>query len=109
MDLSETSAPAQSHDMGQASAILCPTLTSLHVEGLDPTERRELIPVLEAVVTCCAAGGSPLKTFTFYYFEECQRKWELIGSNGSFVVKMVDLGWAFWPFKLDISLDEDGL
>jgi len=86
MDLNETSAPVQSRDMGRASAILCPMLTSLRVERLDPTERLEIIPVLEEVVTLRAVGGSPLKEFALYSFKEGHRIWQLIGRNGSFVV-----------------------
>jgi len=104
MDLNETSAPVQSRDVGRASAVLCPMLTSLCIEGLDPTERRELIPILKEVVIIRAVGGSPLKTFTLYH-SMYGRKWELIGSNGTFVVKRVKLKRVVKSFKLDISLE----
>jgi len=109
MDLNETSALVQSRYVGRA-AFLCPMLTSLRIEGIDPTERRELIPVLEEVVIIRLVGGSPLKTVTLCYPKDGWnvwgnwRKWELIGSNGSFVVKTDDCKWIPGPFELDISL-----
>jgi len=102
MDLNETFAPVQSRLVGRASAFLCPMLTSLCIEGLDPTKRRELIPVLKEVVIIRAVGGSPLKTFTLYYFQKGRGKWELIGSNGSFVVERVRLRQVVGPFELKI-------
>jgi hypothetical protein len=50
---------------GQIPAVLCPMLKNLLIGGFDPTEQRELIPVLKEVVTLRAVYKSPLKTLAF--------------------------------------------
>ena len=86
---------------GQISAILCPMLKSLLIEGCGPTERVELIPVLRQLVTLRAECGSPLERFTLSAVE-FGRKYELIGSQGGFVVEMESLDENSKPFRLDI-------
>ena len=97
----ETSAVKQSSNEGQKSVILCPMLRSFLVEEFDSTEQRELTLVLKDVVTLRAVGGSPLKGFTLFDFA-LGRKFELIGSRGSFEVENVALSGDHEPFKLAI-------
>ena len=97
----ETAVPMHSHDEGQISAILCPMLRSLLIEGWGPTERVELIPVLQQLVSLRAACGSPLESFTLSSIE-FGRKYELIGSQGGFVMEMGSLDENAKPFRLDI-------
>ena len=97
----ETAGLMQSHDDGRISAILCPMLRSLLIEGCDPTERVELIPVLKQVVTLRAMCWSTLKRFTLTVIE-FGRKFELIGSQGGLVTEMDSLDGNFVPFRLDI-------
>ena len=101
MHLNEAAALMQSHDEGRISAILCPMLRSLLIEGCDLRQQLALIPVLKQVVTLRAAYGSPLERFTLFYFEH-GRKTELIGSDWSSVVTTVVLDADTEPFKLDI-------
>ena len=89
-----------SHYEGHIS-LLCPTLRNLLIEGFDPTEQRELMPVLREVVILRAVCGSPLEMFTFYDFA-LGRMIELIGTHGNFVVKQIVLHEEEEPFKLDI-------
>ena len=89
-----------SHSEGRIS-LLCPTLRSLLIERIDPTEQRELIPVLKEVVILRAVCGYPLERFTFSDVE-CGRKCELIGSQGGFMEEIVSLDGDSQPFKLDI-------
>ena len=96
-----TSVVRQSSDEGQKSVILCPMLRSFLIEEFDSTEQLELIPVLKDVVTLRAVGGSPLTTFTLFDFV-LGRKFELVGSHGSFVVKNVALSGDSKPFRLEI-------
>ena len=101
MHLNETAELMLSHDEGRASPILCPMLRSLLIEGCDPTERVELIPVLKQVVTLRAMCWSTLKRFTLTVIE-FGRKFELIGSQGGLVTEMDSLDGNFVPFRLDI-------
>ena len=94
----ETDMLMQSHDKVQVLPILCPILRSLLIEECDPTERVELIPILKQVITRRAECGSPLKRLTLSSIE-FGRTFELIGSQGGFVVEM-DEGAE--PFGLDI-------
>jgi hypothetical protein len=88
----ETSGPNQSGWGG-----LCPRLESLQIDGMRLAEQLELMPVLKDIITLRANAGSPLKSFTFYnYFP--QRKWELIGRHGSFIMEEVPA----LRFQLDI-------
>jgi hypothetical protein len=59
----------QSSWKGQVSRVLCPRLESLQIEGISPTEQAELMPVLKDIVTLRAIIGSPLKSFTFCFYE----------------------------------------
>ena len=97
----ETVGLMQSHDEGRISPVLCPMLSSLLIEGCDPTEREELIPVLKQVVTLRVMCSPPLKRFTLTAIE-FGRKFELIGSQGGLVTEMDFLDEDFKPFELDI-------
>ena len=87
---------------GQIHEVLCPRLESLQIEGVTLTTQPELMPVLKNIVTLRAIIGSPLKSFTFghwnLYYRSFQ-KWELIGRDGSFMIKEVIPAQSF---KLDI-------
>ena len=87
-----------SHYEGHIS-LLCPTLRRFWIEGFDPTEQRELMPVLKEVVILRAVSGSPLEMFTFYDLA-LGRMIELIGSHGNFVVKEDE--YYEGPFDLEI-------
>ena len=83
---------------GQIPEVLCPRLESLQIEYISPTDRPELMAVLKSIVTLRAIIGSPLKSFTFYdIFPD--KKWELIGRDGSFTMEEVVPAQRF---KLDI-------
>ena len=97
----ETAGLMQSHEEGRVSPVLCPMLRSLLIEGCDPTERVELIPVLKQVVTLRAMCSSPLKRFTLTAIE-FGKKFELIGSQGGMVTEMDFLDGDFEPFRLVI-------
>jgi hypothetical protein len=99
MHLSETTGLIQCHNEGQI--FLYPMLTSLLIEGCDLVQRPELERVFEQVVTLRAVHRSPLERFTLFDFE-LERKTELIGSHGSFVVETVALDEVAEPFRLDI-------
>ena len=101
MDSDGTSASRQSCDEAQKSTILCPMLRELLIEECDLTDQIELISVLEKVVTLRGVAGYPLKTFTFSDFR-CHKRFELIGSNGGFVLEQGVLGEDDEPFRLDI-------
>jgi len=101
MHLNETSVLIHSHDYGQTSAVLCPMLRSLLIEGCDFNQRLELMPFFKQVVTLRAACGSPLEDFTLFDFE-LGSKIELIGRYGSFVMETVVLGGDAGPFRLSI-------
>ena len=88
----------RSHDEGRVSSlIICPMLRSLLIEGCDPTERADLIPVLKQVVVLRAK----LKPFTLTAIDS-GKKFELIGSQGGLVTEMDTLDENFKPFRLDI-------
>ena len=97
----EIAGPMQSHDEGRVSPLLCPMLRSLLIEGCDPTERVELIPVLKQVVTFRVVRGSPLRRFTLTAIE-FERKFELNGSQGGLVTEIDSLDEDAKPFRLDI-------
>ena len=101
MHPNESAILMQSHDEGQVSPILCPMLRSLCIEGWRPTKRVELIPVLKQLVIHRAECGSPLKRFTLSAIE-FGRKFELIGSQGGFVVEMDSMDEDAQPFRLYI-------
>jgi len=101
MHLNQTAVSIQSHDEGQISAILCPTLGSLLIEGCDFKQQLELMPFFKQVVTLRAACGSPLEEFTLFDFE-LGRKTELVGSHGSFVMETIVLDGDAGPVRLDI-------
>ena len=79
--------------------VLCPRLQSLQIEGISPTEEWKLMPVLKDIVTRRAIIGSPLKSFTFYSPRHPEKKWELIGRDGSFIMEEVV---SAQKFRLDI-------
>ena len=75
---------------GQIPNALCPRLESLHIEGINPTVQPELMPALKNIITLRAIIGSSLKSFTFYHWDPYPpKKWELIGTDGSFVMEEV--------------------
>ena len=85
---------------GPISGVLCPRLESLQIEGINLTERPDLMPVLKDIVTLRAINGYPLKSFTFYRDEdEAEQKWQLIGKDNSFMMEEVLLAQGF---ELDI-------
>ena len=92
----ETSGLNQSRCEGQIFGELCPRLQSLHIEGINLTKEPELRPVLEAIVT---RRATPLRSFTFYLPEYPSKKWELIGTDGSFITEEVVPAQGF---RLDI-------
>ena len=96
----ETVGLMQSHER-HVSAILCPMLRGLLIEGCGPTVPVEVIPVLKQVVALRAVCGSPLERFTLSAID-FGRQFELIGSQGSFVAEMVSLYEDAKPFRLDI-------
>jgi len=98
MHLNDTAVSIHSHDEGQISAVLCPLLRTLLIEGRGFKQRLELMPLF---VTLRAACGSPLEELTLFDFE-LGRKTELVGSRGSFVMEAVVLGRDAKPFRLDI-------
>jgi len=83
---------------GQIPEVLCPRLESLQIEYISPTDQPELVPVLKSILTLRAIIGSPLKSFTFYD-DYPDKKWELIGRDGSFMMEEVIPAQSF---KLDI-------
>jgi len=83
---------------GHIPEALCPRLESLQIEGIRPTDQPELMPVLKSIVTLRAITGSPLKSFTFYDGYP-NKKWELIGRDGSFMMEEVIPAQCF---ELDI-------
>ena len=91
----------RSHDEGRISAILCPVLRNLLIEGCSPTQRAELIPILKHVFTLRAVCGSPLEKFTLSS-TEFGKKFELIGNRGGFVAETISLDEDARPFRLDI-------
>jgi hypothetical protein len=99
----QTSGPRESHDATQIPPVLCPMLRSLRVEQDDPTWCPKLMHVLREVVTSRAVVGSPLKTFTFLEFRpKPGSKFEVIGGDGSLIMKKKVLDENDKPFRLDI-------
>ena len=88
MNAQETPGLNRSNWEEQMSKVLCPRLETLQIEGISLTERPELIPVLENIVTLRASIGLPLKSFTFYHWHP-KKKWELIGRNSGFIMEEV--------------------
>jgi len=82
---------------GQIPEVLCPRLESLQIEGVGLTDEPKLMPVLKDIVTLRAILGSPLKSFTLYLYRN--KKWELIGRDGSFDMQEVV---PALKFRLDI-------
>ena len=99
MNAQGTSGPNQSGREGRTSGVLCPTLKSLQIEGIRLPAQPQLMPVLEDIVTQRAMIGSPLKSFTFYFPWHPRKKLELIGTDGSFIMKEIVPAQGF---RLDI-------
>jgi len=85
---------------GQRSRLLCPRLQCLQIEGKNLLEP-ELKPILKKIVTVRAECGSPLKDFTFSTVWPSLRS-NLIGRNGRFTMRNIDLPEKTVGFKLDI-------
>ena len=94
MDAEGTSGLNQPSQRGQISGALCPRLESMQIEGIRPTRKPELMPVLEDIVTLRTSIGCPLKSFTFYC-NRYSKKWELIGRDRCFNMEEVVLAQAF--------------
>ena len=100
INVPEPSGLNQSRLKGQISGVLCPRLESLQIEGIDLTERADLMPVLKDIVTLRAINGYPLKSFTIHRYEfQVSQTWQLIGKDSSFMMEEVA---PAKPFKLDI-------
>jgi hypothetical protein len=93
MHLSETSGLIQSHNEGQMSAVLCPMLRSLLIEGCDLEQRLGLMPVFEQVITLRAVWRSPLERFTLFDFE-LEGRLSLLGAMGVLWWKPSPLLWT---------------
>ena len=81
----------------QISGVLCPRLESLQIEGINLTERADLMPVLIDIVTLRAIIGSPLKSFTFchLFYPTESHKWQLIGKDNNFMMAEAVLAERF--------------
>jgi len=101
MHLDETTVSIQSHGEGQTSAVLCPMLWYLLIEGCDFKWQLALMPIFKQVVTLRTTCGSPLEEFTLFDFG-LGSKTELVGGDGSFVMEIIVLGEDAEPFSLDI-------
>jgi len=90
----------------QISGVVCPKLESLKIEGIRLTEHSRLVPVLKDIITLRAIIGSPLKSFTFYYYYFDYKKWELVGRDGSLLWKR-----CFWlrDFNSTFDLNSSGV
>ena len=97
----ETTGLMQSHNGAQISAILCPMLRSLLIEGCDRRQRLNMIPGLKQVVTLRAMCGSPLKRVTLFDFELDEKTEVIWGHEGS-VLRTVVLDENDEPFGLGI-------
>ena len=90
----------QSSWKDQISKVLCPRLESLQIEGIDLTERADLMPVLKDIVNQRAVNGYPVKSFTVHRSQIlASQTWQLIGKDNSFMMEEVA---PAKPFKLDI-------
>jgi len=101
MHLNKATVSIQSHDEGQISAVLCPMLSSLLIEGCDFKWQLKLMPIFKQVVTLRTTCGSPLEEFTLFDFE-VGSKTELVGGHGGFVMEIIVLDGDTEPFSLDI-------
>jgi len=89
-DVPRTPGLNQSTRESQISEVLCPRLESLQIICPQLAELPELMPVLKDIVTLRADIGSPLKSFTFFFVTwPSPKKWELIGRDGSVIMKEV--------------------
>ena len=103
MDANGTSGLKRTNGEGKTLAILCPRLRHVQVEGEGFWEQPDLVPIVKAVITLRAECGSPLKVFTFSDFSpKPGRKFDLIGRDGSFTIKVNVLAKEAEKFKLDI-------
>jgi len=103
MDANATLVLKQSSGEGRPFTLLCPRLQSLRVEGQDPSEEPELIPILKDIVIRRAEFGSPLKDFTFSKFwPEPGSLFELVGTNWGFPMEKIVLPEEVKEFELDI-------
>jgi len=103
IDANGTSGLKRTSSEGRRVDLLCPRLQSLQIEGQDPSAEPELILIIKDIVTLRADCGSALKSFTFSRFwPEPGRRFELIGRNGGFVMKNIDLPKEAEEFKLDM-------
>jgi len=96
-----TSGRKQPSGEGQRSRLLCPRLQCLQIEGLGLSVGPELKAILKDIVTLRAECGSPLKDFTFSTSWPSLRS-NLIGRNGRFTMRNIDLPEKTEEFKLDI-------
>ena len=94
MDPNKTSGLKQSSERGQISGILCPMSKTILIVEFDPTKQHEPIHVLDEVATLRAMAGYPLESFAPSHVK-LGRRFELIGSHGSFVVEQHGRGELF--------------
>ena len=104
MDVIQASRLKRSSEEGQISAVLCPMLQSVRIEGTDHySDDSMLIAFLKEIVTQRTMCGSPLKSFTFYDpFYNPTSKYELIGSDGGSTMEKILLENDAEYFRLDI-------
>jgi hypothetical protein len=104
MDANETSGLKETSVEGRALSLLCPRLQSLRIEGQDPSVEPGLISILKDIVTLRAELASPLKSFTFSMFRPKPGSlFELVRTNGSFMIERIDLPDEARKFELDIE------
>ena len=103
VDAHGTSRLEQMSGDGRTLAVLCPRLRHLRMEKFGRWVQPDLIPFAKAIITLRAKCGSPLKAFTFLEFSfKPNRKFELIGRDGSFTMEEGVLTEEVEGFKLDI-------
>ena len=89
MDAHGISVLNQSDREGRAFRVFCPALKSLQIEGIRPPTQPHLMAVLKDIVTLRAIIGSPLESFILYFPWRPEKKLELIGRDGSFIMEEI--------------------
>ena len=103
MDANGTPGLKQKSGDGKTLAVLCPRLRHLRMENHSPRVRPDQLPFAKDIITLRAGCGSPLTVFTFIEFwREPGRKFELIGTDGSFTVEESAPAEGVEEFRLDI-------
>ena len=106
MDVNGTSGLEQTSGQLQKLAILCPRMHRLQIEVEDSPLQPELVPILKSIVTLRAECGSSLKRFTYRILykpgSHPGSQFELIGTDGSFIMENIVSVSVVEGFKLDI-------